>query len=619
MTSDAQILAPPVTAGEGVDPRRWLTLIILLLAAFMNLLDVSIVNIAIPSIQRDLHASYSDVQWALAGYTLAYALVLITGGRLGDTFGRKRLFLIGVSGFTIMSALCGAAQSPGQLIAFRVVQGAMGAIMVPQVLAVIQVIFPPAERIKALAGFGVTAGLGTVSGPLIGGLLIQHNLLGLTWRPIFLINVPVGILAVIASAVLVRESRSARPPKLDPVGVVLVSAALLLLLYPLVQGRQLGWPGWTFVSMAAAAPMFALFVWWEQVKTRRDGSPLVPLRLFSHREFSVGMAIAMTFFLGIASFGLVLTLFLQLGLGFTPLHAGLTFLPFSLGILVSSGAAARLAPRFGRGVTMAGALIIAAGMAGLIAAVHHYGAAVTTWELVPGLVAAGLGLGAVIAPLADIVLDRVPHQDAGSASGVFNTGLQLGNSIGIAVIGVIFFALLGSQSGPAASTVAPALRSQVVAAGVPAQAAAHLEAQFRTCLHDRLVASDPTVTPASCQPPAGVVLSPGVRKIVAGAGISAVRHDFAASLVRTLWFQVGVFVLAFLMMLAWPRGAGRRVTAPGGEVAGTRESPGPGALESAKVLTGQGAVHAATAAAGPSGSVAAGPGGSVAASNGQVT
>src|SRR5215471_6612582 len=204
MTSDAQILARPAATRDGADPRRWLTPIILLLAAFMNLLDVSIVNIAIPSIQRDLHASYADVQWALAGYTLAYALVLITGGRLGDTFGRKRLFLIGVSGFTIMSALCGAAQSPGQLIAFRVVQGAMGAIMVPQVLAVIQVIFPPRARIKALAGFGITA--------------------------------------VIFASVLVRESRSPRPPRLDPVGVVLVSAALLLLLYPLVQGRQLGWP-----------------------------------------------------------------------------------------------------------------------------------------------------------------------------------------------------------------------------------------------------------------------------------------------------------------------------------------------------------------------------------------
>jgi EmrB/QacA subfamily drug resistance transporter len=558
MTSDAQILARPAATGDGADPRRWLTLIILLLAAFMNLLDVSIVNIAIPSIQRDLNASYADVQWALAGFTLAYALVLITGGRLGDTFGRKRLFLIGVTGFTIMSALCGAAQSPGQLIAFRVVQGAMGAIMVPQVLAVIQVIFPPAERIKALAGFGVTAGLGTVSGPLIGGLLIQHNLFGLGWRPIFLINVPIGVIAVVASAVLVRESRAPSPPRLDPVGVGLVSAALLLLLYPLVQGRQLGWPTWTFVSMAASAPLFALFVGWERVKERRDGSPLVPMRLFGERGFSAGIAIAMTFFLGIASFGLVLTLFLQLGLSFTPLHAGLTFLPFSLGILVSSGAAARLAPRFGRGVTMAGALVIAAGMAGLIATVHHYGAAVTTWELVPGLVAAGLGLGAVIAPLADIVLDRVPKQDAGSASGVFNTGLQLGNSIGIAVIGVIFFGIIGSQSGPAASSVAPALRSGVVAAGIPARDAATIETQFRACLHDRLVASDPTVTPASCKPRAGQVIPPAVRGVLAKAGATAVRHDFAASLVRTLWFQVGAFLLSFLLMFALPSRAGRR-------------------------------------------------------------
>src|ERR1700723_1377962 len=179
MDADPQILARGQGHGDGPDPRRWLTLVILLLAAFMNLLDVSIVNIAIPSIQRNLHASYADVQWALAAYTLAYAVVLITGGRLGDAYGRRRLFLIGVAGFTVMSALCGAAQSPGMLIASRAVQGAMGAIMIPQVLAVIQVIFPPSERIKALAAFGVTAGLGTVSGPLIGGLLIQHNLFGL--------------------------------------------------------------------------------------------------------------------------------------------------------------------------------------------------------------------------------------------------------------------------------------------------------------------------------------------------------------------------------------------------------------------------------------------------------
>ncbi|MGH3403416.1 MAG: MFS transporter, partial [Streptosporangiaceae bacterium] len=495
MNSDPQILAPatpPADASAPPDPRRWLTLGILLLAAFMNLLDISIVNIAIPSIQANLHASYADVQWALAGYTLAYAVVLITGGRLGDAYGRKRLFLIGVTGFTIMSALCGAAQTPGMLVACRVIQGAMGAIMIPQVLAVIQVIFPPKERIKALAGFGVTAGLGTVSGPLLGGLLTQHNLLGLHWRPIFLINVPIGIIAVIVSAVLVRESRAPRPPRLDPGGVALITAALLLLLYPLVQGRQLGWPAWTFVAMAASVPVFALFVWYERAKLRRNGSPLVEMGLFARRSFSTGIAIAVTFFLGVTSFALILTLFLQVGLSFTPLHAGLTFLPFSGGVLIASGAAARLAPKFGRGVTMTGALVMAAGMAGLIATVSHYGPAVTTWEMVPALVVAGLGMGTVIAPLADILLAGVDAQHAGSASGLFNTSLQLGASVGVAVIGVIFFGLLGSQSGPAATGVAPQLRGGLAAVGAPAAAVGHVEAQFRVCLHDRLVAADPT-------------------------------------------------------------------------------------------------------------------------------
>ncbi len=564
MTSNGQILAgqgspredptgscPP---GDTADRSRWLTLVILLLAAFMNLLDVSIVNIAIPSIQRNLGASYADVQWALAGFTLAYALVLITGGRLGDTFGRKRLFLIGVAGFTLMSALCGAAQSPGQLIAFRVVQGAMGGIMIPQVLAVIQVTFPPAERIKALAGFGVTAGLGTVSGPLLGGLLINANLFGWGWRPIFLINVPVGIIALAASAVLVRESKAPSPPRLDPVGVVLMSAALLALLYPLVQGRQLGWPAWTFVSMACSVPVLAAFAWYERFKARRDGSPLVQLRLFSQRSFTVGIAIAMTFFLGVTSFTLILTLFLQIGLGFSALHAGLTFLPFSGGVLVASAAAARLAPKFGRGVTMTGALVMTAGMAGLILLVRHYGQAVTTTELIPGLIVAGLGMGTVLAPLADILLAGVRKEDAGSASGVFNTSIQIGASIGIAVIGVIFFGLLGTQSGPAATAVTPQLRSALTTAGLPRAATAPAVMAFRACLHDRLVAPDPTVRPASCRPRGQAAVLPGqARHAIAAIGRKATRIDFAAALQRTLYFQVGVFAMSFLLMLALPR------------------------------------------------------------------
>jgi EmrB/QacA subfamily drug resistance transporter len=576
MATNDQILAPRGAAGDSLDPRRWLTLFVLLLAAFMNLLDISIVNIAIPSIQRNLHASYSDVQWALAGYTLAYALVLITGGRLGDTFGRRRLFLIGVAGFTLMSALCGAAQTPGILIACRVAQGAFGAIMIPQVLSVIQVIFPAAERIKALAAFGVTAGLGTVSGPLLGGLLTQHNLFGLGWRPIFLINVPVGIIAMTASAILVRESRAPRPPRLDPVGVGLVSAALLLLLYPLVQGRELGWPTWTFLSMAAAAPVLAVFVAWERVKDRRDGSPLVQLSLFRERAFAVGIAIAVTFFLGITSFALILTLFLQIGLGFEPLHAGLTFLPFSGGVLVASGAAARLAPKFGRGVTMTGALVMAGGMTGLIATVHHFGGAVTTWDLVPALVVAGLGMGTVLAPLADIILARVHQQDAGSASGVFNTALQLGASIGVAVIGVIFFGMLGSQSAAAAAAVNPQLRAGLAAAHVPAQLTGRISSQFGDCLHARLVAADPTATPAACRLPSGQVLPASVTHVVAGAGAQAVRTDFAAALTRTLWFQVGVFGASFALMLALPAGAGRRRSADAADasIVGTEDAAG---------------------------------------------
>jgi MFS family permease len=334
--------------------------------------------------------------------------------------------------------------------------------------------------------------------------------------------------------------------------------------------------------MAVSAPVFVAFVLYERVKARKDGSPLVELSLFRQRSFSVGMGIAFAFFMGIASFGLVLTLFLQVGMSFTPLHAGLTFLPFSAGVLISSGAAARLAPRFGRGVTMAGALIIAAGMGSLIVLVHHYGAAVSTWDLVPGLVAAGLGLGAFIAPLADIVLDGVPGQHAGSASGVFNTGLQLGNSVGIALIGVIFFGLLGTQSASAAHAVTPQLRAGLTAVHVPAQYAGRIERQFADCLHARLVASDPTVTPAACRLSSSgaghagsagpSALPAGATRVLATVGATAVRRDFAAALERTLWFQVAVFMASFMLMLALPRGVGRRRPAGAGSNDGARAS-----------------------------------------------
>jgi len=280
--------AEPGRAPGGADPRRWIALAVVLTAGFMQLVDISIVNVAIPSIQRDLDATYSQIQWVLAGYQLAFAVMLITGGRLGDIYGRKRLFMIGMAGFTLASAFCGLAQNPGMLIGSRVFQGLMGAIMFPQILSVIQVTFPPRERSTAFGMFGATIGLATITGPLVGGLLIDANLLGLEWRPIFLVNVPIGIAALVFAARFLAESKAPRALRLDPVGVAIVTAGLLLLVFPLVQGRDVGWPLWTFLSMAAAVPVLAGFGVYERRKKARDGSPLVDPDLFRQRSFVPG-------------------------------------------------------------------------------------------------------------------------------------------------------------------------------------------------------------------------------------------------------------------------------------------------------------------------------------------
>ncbi len=371
MTTHTGAASRPGTSSGEADPRRWIALAIVLTAAFMQLVDISIVNVAIPSVQRNLDATYSQVQWVLAGYQLAFAVTLITGGRLGDIFGRKRMFILGMAGFTLASALCGLAQSPGMLIASRVLQGLMGAIMFPQVLSVIQVSFPPRERATALGIFGATIGVATIAGPLVGGLLIQANLLGLDWRPIFLVNVPIGIASLTAAAFLLRESRSADARRLDLGGVALVTAGLLLLVYPLVQGRELGWPRWTFLSMAASVPVLALFALYERRKKRRDGSPLVDLDLFRQRPFVSGLLLSLIFFMGISAFFLTFTIYLQIGLGFTALHAGLTTVPFAIFSAIASGASVRLAPRLGTRVLHLGTLLLTSGMGAVILTIHR--------------------------------------------------------------------------------------------------------------------------------------------------------------------------------------------------------------------------------------------------------
>ncbi|WP_424213258.1 MFS transporter [Streptomyces sp. BI20] len=433
---------PPTTAPEAPAPdrRRWFALAIVMTAAFMDLVDVTIVNIAIPHLRADLNTSTSAIQWITAGYALAFAAGLITGGRLGDIHGRKRVFLIGISGFTVASLLCGLAADPAMLVASRILQGGMAALMVPQVLAIIHVTFPPHERGKVFGLFGAIIGLGAVSGPLLGALLTEWNLFGLQWRPIFLINLPVGIAGVLLGRAFITESKAPRALRLDLVGMVLATVGMVLLILPLTQGRENDWPLWGFLCMAAAPLVLIGFVLFERHKSRTGGSPLVELSLFSVKSFAGGIAVQFTFGIATGVFFLVWTLYMQVGLGWTALRAGLTGVPFSLAVsLAAAVSVQKLVPRFGRLVLQAGALLMAAGLFLYLALSGHYGQAITSWQMIPPLVVLGLGMGLIVAPLTDTVLSRVPREHAGSASGLINSVGQMGNALGLGLTSIVFF------------------------------------------------------------------------------------------------------------------------------------------------------------------------------------
>ncbi|MFE9632361.1 MFS transporter [Streptomyces sp. NPDC006463] len=438
--------APAPTNGSPADRRRWLALAIVMTAAFMDLVDVTIVNIAIPSMRQDLNASTSAIQWITAGYALAFAAGLITGGRLGDIYGRKRLFLIGIAGFTAASLLCGIAANPSILVASRILQGGMAAMMVPQVLSIIHVTFPPHERGKVFGMFGAIVGLGAVSGPMLGALLTQWNLFGLEWRPIFLINLPVGIAGVILGRKFITESKAPNALRLDLVGVVLATAAMVMLIYPLTQGRENDWPLWGFVCMGAVPLVIVGFIAYEKHKIRKDGSPLVELSLFKVRSFAGGIAVQLTFGIATGIFFLVWTLMMQLGLGWSALRAGTTGIPFSIAVSVAAGMSVqKLVPRFGRKVLQAGALTMAAGVLLYIWESAHYGMEIASWQMAAPLAVMGLGMGLIVAPLTDAVLSEVPREHAGSASGLINSTMQMGNALGLGLTSVVYFGVIENE------------------------------------------------------------------------------------------------------------------------------------------------------------------------------
>ncbi|MFD4315288.1 MFS transporter [Streptomyces sp. NPDC058548] len=437
------------------DKRRWIALAIVMTAAFMDLVDATIVNIAIPSIERDLGASFGAIQWITAGYALAFAAGLITGGRLGDIYGRKRLFLLGTAGFTLASALCGFAANQEMLVGSRLLQGAAAAMMVPQVLSIIHVTFPAHERGKVFGMFGAIIGLGAVSGPLLGALLTQWNIAGLEWRPIFLINLPVGIAGLLLGRKFITESKAPKALRLDMVGVLLVTAALLMLIYPLTRGRELGWPLWGHLMMAGSLVVFGALIVYEKYKTKKDGSPLVELSLFKVKSFAAGIAVQLTFGVVMGIFFLVWTLYMQIGLGWSPLRAGLTGVPFSIAVSTAAGLSVqKLVPRFGRKVLQAGALTMIAGVLLYLFEAGRYGTEIESWQMIPPLVVMGLGMGLIVAPLTDAVLSEVPKEHAGSASGLINTTGQMGNALGLGLVSVVFFGVIDGKPAPKSPTEA---------------------------------------------------------------------------------------------------------------------------------------------------------------------
>jgi len=420
-----------------------LTMAVLMAGTFVFVLDFFIVNVAIPSTQAELGASDSQIQLVVATYAIAIASLMILGGRLGDLFGRRRLFMAGLALFTASSALCGAAPGIEILLAGRVLQGIGAALFAPQVLSIIGVTFDGDERRRAVTTYGLTMGLAAAGGQLIGGALIALNLFDLDWRACYLVNVPIGIAALALAPRAIAESRAEDSRRLDFLGAALAGATLVAIVLPLVEGQRQGWPAWTFVCLAAAVPLAFAFALRQRRLAATGGAPLVHPDLFRERAFTVGVLASVVFYAGMASFFLVLAVYLQEGCGLSALDSGLVFTALASGYLVASAGAEALAPRFGRQVLAAGGIVRAVALTGLALTVGAIGTGGSPLLLVPALAVDGLGMGLLTAPLVATVVGGMDPRHAGAASGVLSTAQQVGNTIGVAAIGAVFYGAIG--------------------------------------------------------------------------------------------------------------------------------------------------------------------------------
>jgi MFS family permease len=448
---------------------RWLAFAVVIAAAVMDLLDSTITQVAAPAIRRELGGSYAVIEWVTAAYALAMAAGLLTGGRLGDLFGRRRMLLIGLAGFVAASALCAAAGSAGELIAARAAQGALGAIMLPQVFGLIRDLFEAHEMGKAFGVYGPVMGLSAMLGPIASGGLISADVFGAGWRMIFLVNVPVGLAALVLGARLLPAGvaasgeagsgarrgagsgarrgarRGAGRGQLDLPGAGLAAVAMFGLVFPLAQGHALGWPAWLFAMLAASVLVLALFAVYQIRRQRAGRTPLVEPSVFGHRSYRAGIVFSIVFVGSLGGIVMIFNVFLQNGLGFTPWHSALTTAPWAAGAFVGSAIGGIAMTKLGRRILQAGLVVEAAGLLGIYAVLRGAGAGVGTVDLLAPMVVGGIGMGMVFVPLFDIVMAGVRPQEMGSASGVLQTVNALGMSLGIAGIGAIFFALVGGH------------------------------------------------------------------------------------------------------------------------------------------------------------------------------
>jgi len=445
----AEVTAIARAPGEALDPRRWAALAILLVGAFLAPLDFFIVNVALPAMAAGLKASAAEMQLVISGYAVVYAVLLITGGRLGDIFGRKAVFMIGLAGFALASMICGLAGSPSSLIAGRLLQALAAAAMAPQALASVHALFPAHERGRALSIYGVTLGFSSIAGQLLGGALVAADLGGFGWRLIFLINLPVAIGAFVAAIPLLRDTRGATRPRLDFGGVVLSAAALTALVLPLIEGRELGWPWWT-IAMLPTAPVFAeAFRRYEIRLARLGGEPLVAMDAFKSPGLLRALG-ALTTLYALAAFFLTFSIWLQAGLGRSALAAGIAILPLSVGFLIGSTFSPVIGEWAGRAAPSVGFLASASGLLALsmLVALAPAGQSPPFPLFATALLTIGLGMGSSVPTLFRVIVERVDPKRAGLVGGMSNSTLQVSAALGVALLGGLFFAVLGGRTDP---------------------------------------------------------------------------------------------------------------------------------------------------------------------------